>query len=81
MVSMEGEVVELQPAVAVTESIEVWLAALVAAMRSTLAALLGSVARMAEPFAAAPSQVLQLFHAIRFTERWVGLLSLGQMLC
>ena len=55
--------------VQVSDAIEAWLEGLADAMRATLQTRLGDVARLADPFAQAPTQVLGLYHALSFTER------------
>eukprot|EP00878_Enallax_costatus_P024703 GHUV01026383.1.p1 GENE.GHUV01026383.1~~GHUV01026383.1.p1 ORF type:complete len:1576 (+),score=459.42 GHUV01026383.1:1611-6338(+) len=69
MSSAEGESVELSTQVKVTETIEAWLDQLTSSMRSTLQGSLSGVADLSDPFSQAPSQVLGLYHALRFTER------------
>eukprot|EP00879_Flechtneria_rotunda_P022050 GHRR01023264.1.p1 GENE.GHRR01023264.1~~GHRR01023264.1.p1 ORF type:complete len:267 (+),score=88.06 GHRR01023264.1:122-802(+) len=69
MLSAEGETVELQPAVQVIETTEVWLDQLTGSMRSTLQACLSGMSGLSDPFSQAPSQVLGLYHLLQFTER------------
>lgn len=69
MVSVEGEVVDLTATVTVTDAIESWLNHLTAGMRATLQQLVLGVDKMTAPFQQASSQVLGLFHALRFTTR------------
>jgi hypothetical protein len=54
----------------VTDTIEAWLEQLTGGMRSTLQSRLSGIAGMDDPFGQAPAQVLGLYHALRFTERW-----------
>lgn len=71
MASSDGEVVELCSPVTASDAVEVWLHQLTDGMRAALQASLKGLAGLADPFAQAPAQVLGLYHALSFTERWV----------
>jgi hypothetical protein len=71
MVSVEGEVVELEAAVPAGEAVEAWLAQLAGAMRGTLQRLVGAAGALPDPLRQAAGQVLGLHKALEFTARCV----------
>lgn len=74
MSSMDGEVVDLSPHVAVTEQVERWLNELTASMQATLQGQHETLRRSSgkdkeADFSKVSSQVLCLRDAVNFTER------------
>jgi hypothetical protein len=55
----------------VSDAVESWMGELTKRMRSSLCCALAGVGRCADPFLQAPSQALELYHALSFTERQV----------